>query len=313
MYNQQIYTMETKTYAEKFWNGMRGNSTAITGLVATKHCPIGCYDLPVFDNERLMENLNKKSLFRRIASVKPLLNACDEHIVAYDSNDIAAWVGENASMPIDNSIDDFKQLQIASHKLGVFMTLSETFVRDNSFGFEKYLVERLSKNFARAETNAFINGTGKDDNMPIGILHNEGGADVGATANTALTYEDIVALYFSIKPEYRENSVWLMNDNTAKVLRTLKNESGAYIWNGNDNTIFGKSVYISEFMPDIASGNKPIAFGDFGYFWVMPRQTIGIQPLYEKYIKYGQIGYLAYERLDGRLIRTDAVKVMVIS
>lgn len=313
MYNQQNYTMDTKAYAEKFWDSMRGNKTAATGLIATKHCPIGCYDLPLFDNDRLTDSLNKRSLFRRIASVKPLLNVCDEHILAYDSDDIAVWLDEVEPMPVSNAMDDFKQLNVASHKLGVFMTLSETFVRDNSFGFESYLVERLSKNFSRAETNAFINGTGKEKNMPIGILHSKGGAEVGTMANVTLTYEDIAALYFSVKPEYREGSVWLINDNTAKILRTLKDESGAYIWNGNDNTIFGKRVFISEFMPDIASGNKPIAFGDFGYYWVMPRQTIGIHPLYEKYVQYGQIGHLAFERLDGRLIRTDAVKVMVIS
>lgn len=216
-------------------------------------------------------------------------------------------------MPVSEGVHDFRLFQITSHKLGVFMTLDQTFVKDISFGLEKYFVERLSKNFARAETNAFINGTGKENIMPVGILHSEGGAEIGTTANAALTYEDIVALYFSVKPEYREDSVWLINDNTAKVLRTLKDESGAYIWNGNDNSIFGKRVYISEFMPDISTGKKPISFKDFGYYWIMPRGTIGIRPLYEKYERYGQIGYLAYERLDGRLIRTDAIKVMAIS
>ena len=115
------------------------------------------------------------------------------------------------------------------------------------------------------------------------------------------------------RSEYRENGIWLINDNTAKAIRTIRDESGAHIWNSNDNSIFGKQVCISEFMPDIVSGKKPIAFGDFSYYWVMPRGTIGVRPLYEKYAQYGQIGYLAYERLDGRLIRIDAVKVTVIS
>lgn len=312
MNNQENNAIETKAYAERFWNGMRGNRNVMEELVVTATCPIGCHDLPLFDNDRLIDNLNKKSLFRRIASVKPLLNA-SSHIVAYDSNDIAAWVDEENPMPISENVDDFKLLQIDSHKLGVFMAINKTFMADNSFGFEKYFVERLSKNFARAETNAFINGMGKANIMPVGILHNNGGAETGVTANAKLTYEDIVSLYFSVKPEYRENGIWLMNDNTAKAIRTIRDESGAYIWNSNNNSIFGKQVYISEFMPDIASGNKPIVFGDFSYYWVMPRRTIGVRPLYEKYAQYGQIGYLAYERLDGRLIRTDAIKVMIIS
>lgn len=259
--NNQDNTMETKIYAEKFWKGMRGTRGVVDELVTTVTCPIGCHNLPLLDNDRLLESLNKRSLFRRIASVKPLLNV-SSHIVAYDSNDIAAWVDEENPMPISDSADDFKLLQIESHKLGVFMSINKTFMADNSFGFEKYFVDRLSKNFSRAETNAFINGTGKANIMPIGILHNNGGAETGATVNATLTYEDIVSLYFSVKPEYRENGIWLINDNTAKAIRTIRDESGAYIWNSNDNSIFGKQVCISEFMPDITSGKKPIAFGD---------------------------------------------------
>ena len=58
--------------------------------------------------------------------------------------------------------------------------------------------------------------------MPVGILHNNGGAEIGATANATLTYEDIVSLYFSLKSEYRENGIWLINDNTAKATASIR-------------------------------------------------------------------------------------------
>ena len=70
------------------------------------------------------------------------------------------------------------------------------------------------------------NGTGV--NMPTGILAETGGADIGMTAN-ALTYDDVIRLYFSAKPEYRRNGVWLMNDETALMLRSLKDNSGQYL------------------------------------------------------------------------------------
>lgn len=90
----------------------------------------------------------------------------------------------------------------------MFFKLEDAFIKDATFNIEDYLVSRLAKNFGRAEDNGFVNSTGV--NMPTGILAASGGADVGVTADT-ITYEDVVELFFSVKPEYRRKGVWLMN------------------------------------------------------------------------------------------------------
>ena len=113
-----------------------------------------------------------------------------------------------------------------------------------------------------------------------------------------------------MKPEYRRNGVWLMNDRTALALRTLKDADGNYLWNSGNDTILGKPVRVCEFMPDAASGNKPIAFGDFSYYWVVLRAPFSLRTLTEKFVLNDQIGYLALEYLDGKLVRRDAVKVL---
>ena len=84
----------------------------------------------------------------------------------------------------------------------MFLKLEDALIRDPYFKVENYLVKRLAKNFGRAEDNGFINGTG--ENMPTGILAEIGGAEVGVTTS-ALTYDDVVKLFFSVKPEYRKN------------------------------------------------------------------------------------------------------------
>ena len=70
---------------------------------------------------------------------------------------------------------------------------------------------------------------------------------------------------------------------------------------------------MSEFMPNAESGSKPIAFGDFSYYWVIGRRPIGVRTLTEKFAVLDQLGYLAYEFLDGKLIRPEAVKVIQIT
>lgn len=145
--------------------------------------------------------------------------------------------------------------------------------------------------------------------MPTGILHETDGAEVGITAKV-LTFDNVIALYFSAKPEYRTHGTWLMNDETAKILRTLKDNDGNYLWNHNNDTIMGRPVNICNTMP---STGKVIAFGDFSYYWIINRMPISVRALVEIYIMNHQVGYLAHEYLDAKLIRPEAIKVLQLS
>jgi predicted phage gp36 major capsid-like protein len=132
--------------------------------------------------------------------------------------------------------------------------------------------------------------------------------DISAT----ISFDEIISLYFSLKDEYRNNAVFIMHDNTAMLLRTIKDTSGSYLWNSSDNTIFGKPVVISPYMPTVSAGAKSIVFGDLSYYWLIERQPITIKKLSELYALQGQIGFSAYERLDGKLIQPDALKILQI-
>lgn len=194
--------------------------------------------------------------------------------------------------------------------IAVIVKITNNYVRDIGFDVESYLTVRLAKAFGRAEANAFINGTG--DGMPTGILHSTEGAETGLSA-TEISFDNMTELYLSVKPEFRKNGVCMMNDETALALRTLKDKNGGYLWNHNSDTIFGKPVHISEFMPSVTPGNQPIAFGDFSHYWIVGRLPLSVRTLTECYSLQHQTGYLAYEFLDGRLTRPEAVKVLRIT
>ena len=115
-----------------------------------------------------------------------------------------------------------------------------------------------------------------------------------------------------MKPEYRKNAVWMMNDTTALVLRKLKDADGNYLWNQANDTILGKTVVISNDMPDADSGKKPILFGDLSYYWIIDRSPVSMKVLQELFAAKNQVGYLCNEYLDARLIRSEAVKVIAI-
>ena len=306
-YTEKLPYITDSAYEADLWNMLRGKTTTRTdALNKGVDSDTGAFALTPGIQNKFNTRLVREGLFRSIAST---VHAYDNqfHIKTANNQDVATWVPEGAAIPMATGREDFEELILKSHKLATFFKLEEDFVQDNTFLLEDHLVKRLAKNFGRAEDEAFINGTGK--HMPTGILADTGGADVGVTTDI-LTYDDVVKLFFSVKPEYSRNAVWVMNDETALVLRTLKDDSGNYIWNHANDTILGKKVYISEYMPGAESGSKPIAFGDFSYYWLVDRRPVCIRPLVEKFALLGCIGYLAYEFLDGKLTRSEAIKVM---
>ena len=308
-YTERLPYTGSPEYDKHFWNAMRGHDSSFDELANGRSTGTGLYAMPNTAHNKYVAALEKESLFRSIGTVIKAYGS-GYRIFAKDSTDLAQWVAENDTIPIYNGIEDFTINTVDSWKLAVFVKMDAAFIDDASFDIENYLINRFAKNFGRAEDNAFINGNGSE--MPTGILNDTNGADVGITT-AEITYDKVIGLYFSAKPEYRKNAVWLMNDATALTLRTLKDSAGNYLWRDSDDTILGKKVIMSEYMPDAESGSKPIAFGDFSYYWVIGRSPIGVRSLTEKFAAVDQLGYLAYEFLDGKLIRPEAIKVLQIA
>ncbi|MGN0549106.1 MAG: phage major capsid protein [Acutalibacteraceae bacterium] len=305
-YSELLPHIESKDYETHLWNAMRGRRPGKEVPASNIDLSTNAHPLPSATQDKYMAALKKESLFRNLATDIHAYDT-DYRIKTAQNDGASAWVPEGGTVIVSDDMSDFGEIVLGRHKLVTSFILENSFVQDNSFMIEKYLVSRLAQNFGRAEDDAFINGTGI--NMPTGILATEGGADVGVTTDT-LTYDDVVKLFFSVKPRYRRHAVWIMNDETAYTLRSLKDADGNYIWNHANDTILGHKVYISEFMPNAESGSKPIAFGDFRYYWIVGRQPVRIRPLVEMYITIDCIGYRAYEFLDGKLVRPEAIKVI---
>lgn len=305
--NTKYITTNGPEYDKSVWDAMRLRYADDVVLRKGKTV-YGTYKLPDLSKNKFLNKLAKESLFRQISTV--IFNEGDHDFWATDFGDAANWIPEGGNIPIYDGIDDFKPYRISSHKIAAIVRFQEDFVRSSGFNIEKQLTAHMARSFARAEEDGFINGDGTD--QPLGILANEGGAEVGVQTSD-LTYEDVVKLFFSVDPEYRQSAKWLMNDETAFALRSIKDSDGNYIWNHNNDTIFGKDVMISNFMPSANTGSKPIALGDFSYYWIFDREHVSLKAVQEKFASYDQIGYIGLEFLDGLLVRKDAVKVIVIT
>lgn len=273
----------------------------------------GGYLVPDEFDRHLVQALDDENIFRRMAHVIQTASG-DRKIPVVASHGTASWIDEEAAYP--ESDDAFGQVSISAYKLATMIKISEELLNDSVFDMPSYIAKEFARRIGAAEEEAFFtgNGTGK----PLGLLAATGGAQTGVTAAsaTAVTFDEVIDLFYSLRTPYRKKAAFIVNDATVKNLRKLKNGQGEYLWQasltaGTPDTLLGRPVYTSGFMPTIAAGAKTIVFGDFSYYWIADREGRSFKRLNELYAATGQVGFLASERVDGKLILPEAVKVLV--
>ncbi|MBR1810986.1 MAG: phage major capsid protein [Clostridia bacterium] len=311
---------ETKTgratdeYKRNFWNAMRTKypDSSIVNALQVGTDTEGGFLVPDEFEKTLVQALEEENFFRQIATVIHS-NSGDRKIPVVASKGSAAWIDEEGSY--GESDDTFGQISLGAYKLGTLIKVSEELLNDSAFDLETYISNEFGRRLGTKEEEAFFTGDGAG--KPTGILAKTGGAEIGVTAAsaTAITADEVIDLYYSLRVPYRKKAKWLLNDTTVSALRKLKDSQGQYLWEpslvaGTPNKILGCEVITSPFMPTAASGAKSIAFGDFGYYWIADRQGRTFKRLNELYAATGQVGFIGNQRVDGKLILPEAIKVL---
>ncbi|MDD6991740.1 MAG: phage major capsid protein [Oscillospiraceae bacterium] len=302
-------------YKTAFWNQIRSKNMMTPELKNALQEGVdseGGYLVPDEYEHTLVMGLEGANVIRAHAHAFTTSNGVHK-IPVVASKGTASWIDEEGAYT--ESDDVFGQEQIDAHKLGTIIKVSEELITDSVFDLEQYFTVEFARRIGSKEEEAFLVGNGVK--KPTGLLNETGGAQLGVTAAsaTAITADELIDLYYSLKSPYRKNAIWILNDSTIKAIRKLKDGSGQYLWqpaikDGEVNTILGKPYFTSSYAPEIGSAAKSILFGDLNFYWIGDRQGITFKRLNEKYADMGQIGFLASKRVDAKLILPEAVKYL---
>lgn len=301
-------------YRKAFWNVMRSKNPRfdVVNALQVGTDSEGGYLVPDEFERTLVQALEEENIFRKLAKIIQTSSG-DRKIPIVTTHGSASWLDEEQLYPESDEV--FGQTSIGAYKLGTFIKVSDELLNDSVFDLESYISSEFARRIGHKEEEAFFvgDGTGK----PTGIFAATGGAQVGVTSAgaTAITVDEVLDLFYSLKSPYRKNAVWVMNDSTVKAIRKLKDGQGQYLWQpsltaGTPDTILNRPVYTSAYVPTIAAGAKTIAFGDFGYYWIADRQGRSFKRLNELFATTGQVGFMATQRVDGKLILPEAIKVL---
>jgi len=229
----------------------------------------------------------------------------------------ATWTAEGAALTASDPT--LSSITLGAYKVGKILQVSRELVDDTGFDLVGFVAESCGRNIGIAVDTAYVLGTGTT--QPTGFLS---AATVGVTAASGTGFatgvgagnggDILIDLYHSVIPQYRARGSFVMNDDTVKAVRKVRDTTGQYLWQpalvaGNPDTIMGRPVYADPNMNTFGASKRVIAFGDFGGYAIRDVTPIRFDRSDEFAFNTDLVSYRVLYRTDGKLLDTNAIKV----
>jgi HK97 family phage major capsid protein len=275
----------------------------------------GGYTVPEDFLQRMTEALKT---FGGILSVVEILNTSTGNPVNWPTSDETnakgAILDENTQVTEQDM--SFGQTALRAYTYTSKMVrVSLQLLQDSAFNLDTWLPRKLGERIGRASAEHFALGDGV--NKPQGLFT---GLGVGATtaANNKIDFDALIDLEHSVDPAYRQSgrARYVLSDTALAALRKTKDGDGRYLWQpaltgGIPSTINGHPYTVDNDIAPFAAASRSIAFGDFQEAYIA-RVVAGAQTmrLTERYADFLQVGFLGFQRLDGKVNNAAAAKVL---
>lgn len=200
----------------------------------------------------------------------------------------------------------YAQVSIDAYKYQRISKVSEELLADSQFDVASHLTSILVRLAAEKENSELTIGTGSSapTGVIVGVYATSGQRVTGATGQaTSIGADDVFTVTHRVKPQYRANSTWLANDDSIRILRTLKDANGNYLWAqglsaGAPNTLAGRPVMENPDVAVMAANAKSLCLVDLkGEVRYVPKGgDMEVLRLNELYAGTGQVGFRGTRR-----------------
>lgn len=213
---------------------------------------------------------------------------------------------------IDSTSGKFTSISLTGFLAGARSLVSKSLVNNSQFDLVPFVVRKMAEAAAYWIENQLINGT---TNKIDGL--SKVTASVTAASATAVTADELIDLQETIPDVYQGGCIWVMSKATRTAIRKLKDGQNNYLLNKDATsrwgyTLFGKDVYISDNMPDMAAGKRAILYLDPTGLAVKMTETPSVEVLREKYADQHAIGVICWMELDSKVENTQKIAVLAM-
>ena len=279
---------------------------------------LGGYYAPEEYVADLIKSVTEISPLRSVARVRTTSNRGIE-IPKRTGQFAATFVNETATRTETTGYQT-GLMQIDAHELYAMVDISQALLEDSAFDLESEMSTEFGEQFAKREGTAFISGNGVG--QPQGITFAGAGvAAVNSGSGTVLTANGLLDLMYSIKSDYMTNANFVMNRSSLAAVLKLEDTEGQKIFvqgmsyvGAAPSTILGKPYILAEDMPDVGSGTKPVAYGDFSRaYTIVDRVNLSVMRDPYSVATAGNIRYIARRRVGGAVVLAEAIALQNIS
>lgn len=232
----------------------------------------------------------------------------------------ARLVKEGASI---SSIDsEFVKVELGAYKYGEIVKFTREVVEDVNFNIVAHVGQRLGMAFAKAFEKAIITGTGSG--QPEGLLSatpdnsdmQKASKQVTAKAG-AISANDVVASYYNLPHECRQNAVFVCHPDTVKALAMLQDANGRQLLTDGlepgVRTLMGCRVIECAYMPKLGTQDAKVGmFVDVKRaLTVGVRSDVQVRQLHELYAVTDMVALVATARMDAKVVQAGAISYIV--
>lgn len=202
---------------------------------------------------------------------------------------------------LESTSGKFTNIELKGFLAGVLSKISVSLVNNSQFDITSFIVNQMAEDISKwIEKELIIGTTDKIDGLK-GVTQK-----VTAAATTAITADELIDLQETVPDQYQAGAVWIMNKKTRTAIRKFKNSQGDYILNQDATarwgyTLFGKEIYTTDSVPEMAAGKAVIFYGDMSGLAVKLAEEVNIQVLREKFATQHAIGVVGWVEIDSKV------------
>jgi len=288
---------EAKTFLNQLKDAVSVGST-YTGLVPTTVAS---------------EIVKKRESYGKLRGRCRKMTLAGDYTVAVDGDQVTASYTAEADA-LTEGTPSLNIVKFSAYKLGVLVKVSEEFLADVAVDALGWLTDNIARAFAKKEDTEIIKGTGSGDDHITGILTSVTANAVTAAAVGAVTLDEVKQL-ISALGDYKDGAVLIMNSATRLAISLLKDDYGQYYFPPQAalKDIEGVPIVELSDVDAMAAGKRAIIAANLSYYQLVDRQSMSVKVLNELYAANDQKGIKATERVDGKILLSDAFKVLVMA
>lgn len=297
----------------------RAFANYIRGVVS--HTRDGELDPATNYNGKLIPKTIARKIITKVYDICPILERSEKYNIKGDleipyyplegSNITVAYAAE--FQDLTSSTGNFNTVSLGGFLAGALTKVSKSLVNNTDFDLVAFVVKEMAYAISRFIEKELLVGTTSPAAKVLGLSTATNVTELDSTS--AITGDDLIDLQDSVKDVFQDRAIWIMNSKTRTALRKLTDDVGRYLLVDDLASPFGKSllgkpVYVSDNMPDIGAGAKPIYYGDMSGLATKFSEELAVEVLREVYAAQHAIGVVGWIEFDAKV--QDQQKIAVL-